>query len=86
MLSLRHQFFLIDDAKVRQLFMQNKFFNELFAHTDPILDLGQRKSSILDFGQGCQPEYAQEYAQDKEKANNFKMHSLFSDNLFTFAP
>ena len=82
MLSLRHQFFLIDDAKVRQLFMQNKFFNELFANTDPILDLCQRKSSILDFGQRCQPEYA----QDKEKANNFKMHSLFSDNLFTFAP
>lgn len=37
MLSLRHQFVLIDGAKVGTFWIQNKFFKKLFANTTVFL-------------------------------------------------
>ena len=51
MLSLHNQFYLIDDAKVRQKSIQAKLFNELFANTGLILDLSQRNLGNLDLYQ-----------------------------------
>ena len=51
MLSLRHQFYLIDDAKVRQKGIHSKLFSKLFAYTGRILDVSQRLQGNLDRGQ-----------------------------------
>lgn len=51
MLSLHNQFYLIDDAKVRQKSIQAKLFHELFANTGLILDLSQRNLGNLDLYQ-----------------------------------
>ena len=51
MLSLRHQFYLIDDAKIRQKGIRSKLFSKLFAHTERILDVCQRLWEYLDKGQ-----------------------------------
>ena len=51
MLSLRHQFYLIDDAKIRQKEIHTKLLSELFAHTGQILDVCQRMCRNLDRGQ-----------------------------------
>ena len=51
MLFLRHQFYLIDDAKVWQKGIHSKLFSKLFAYTDQILDVCQRFWGNLDKGQ-----------------------------------
>jgi len=51
MLSLHNQFYLIDDAKVRQKSIPTKLFDELFANTGLILDLSQRNLGNLDLYQ-----------------------------------
>ena len=61
MLSLRHQFFLIDGAKVGHILIRTKLFKELFAHTALFLDISQRIRRFLDLRQitikkdGCLP-------------------------------
>jgi hypothetical protein len=51
MLSLHNQFYLIDDAKVRQKSIHAKHLNQLFANTARILDLCQRNLGNLDLYQ-----------------------------------